>query len=1172
MKAAPALAEGAVAPAITVGVPCWNVEGYVGECLASVVGQSFGDFEIVAIDDGSTDGTGRLLDEWVGRDGRVRVVHRRWNMGLGPARNEILRLARGRYVTFVDSDDWLAPECLEKAYRRAEEGDLDVVTFGWVRIEDGSGRVVERRHDHDDLDLADLDGLRKGIFMARLNMLSCARLVRTSLFHDHALLYPDVPHEDLYVTPFLFLYGRKFGYIDETLYYWRIRDDSIMNTISRSHIDGIIGIFHAWKGRLSAEERFDHFRDSICSGVFSYFSSLLKKIEKIGNNDPDLLRYFRGRVRSIPECEAYRLSPEGRQNHAKVVAFLEKESGKDESFPLLAATNQRLKNPGAGQKVGQVWDIVFSAHKDYHVVIAVPIARLLRRWGLKVAFLDFTDVRDEGSLKTLEWLGEKHYYSSRNFIASDQRFKVITVFNDWDVLTTRPLVLDARGAGAATVGFVEGINDFDDVDTGSRRDAYRSVEWVLGAGRYDRHYFGDLGDKFRVVGFPRIAAALAEPYRPPEQQRAVINVNFSYNVLEEQRDAWLESAIEGCRRAEMEWVVSQHPQDRGDLSSYPVDERSFEEVMGENAVLISRFSSCIIEALAMGRGVVYHNPGTEWVEKFRDPLGAYSVSVDAAGLAAALKVELERLGEGGERRRRFLEEHCDVSHDFRPHEKAAQALWEIHGQQAWQSHRPRERAITRLARNRKPMQLLRRSVHIARRVVALMPRLAGTSLALTTGLALVGVGVFGGPWGAWPAVGGLVLIGLVMVKEAVLWRRQQRQAGMLARRMQARAQALAKALAAERQDAQQALAKAVTEERKRSEQALAEALAAERQHGQQALTEAVTEERKRSEQALAKALAAERKNAQQALTKAVTKERERVERIFAEERSARAAVAGHLADRGLPLRRVLLVFTIHRSGSTWLFDLLRTHPAARVETTARVWEALGLNGWRYPGAFHHAAGAVLPLEIRPGRWAEIPAFPRACISGVASPSEAERWALEKAHPEFAGFDVERLAARVLELRGKGVEVELVYGVRKPLDSMWSMAEYKARNPGWYRKVPLEEVPRFIARSLDSLAEARALMGGSVIDYESLPEGAAMRALGRRLDPAWGEAEAAAWLSHAAGATCRQGRQQRAAAGFLGERDGCRHEAGPDGAWAACGAEIAAADAAYRRLVAGGGEG
>ena len=80
------LAEGEIMPAITVGVPCWNAEGYLEECLASLVGQSFGDFEIVAIDDGSTDGTGRLLDEWVGRDERVRVVHRRKNMGPGPAR------------------------------------------------------------------------------------------------------------------------------------------------------------------------------------------------------------------------------------------------------------------------------------------------------------------------------------------------------------------------------------------------------------------------------------------------------------------------------------------------------------------------------------------------------------------------------------------------------------------------------------------------------------------------------------------------------------------------------------------------------------------------------------------------------------------------------------------------------------------------------------------------------------------------------------------------------------------------------------------------------------------------------------------------------------------------------------------------------------------------------
>ena len=311
---------------------------------------------------------------------------------------------------------------------------------------------------------------------------------------------------------------------------------------------------------------------------------------------------------------------------------------------------------------------------------------------------------------------------------------------------------------------------------------------------------------------------------------------------------------------------------------------------------------------------------------------------------------------------------------------------------------------------------------------------------------------------------------------------------------------------------------------------------------------------------LAAGLAEERRRSEQA-----------AERRLAEERRVRAAVAGHLADRGLPLRRILLVLAIHRSGSTWLFDLLRTHPAVRLDPTTRVWDALGLKGWRYPGAFHHAAGAVLPLEFKPGQWTEIPSFPRACIPGAENPGEADRWALEKAHPEFTDFDAERLAARILDLRGKGVEVEIVYGVRKPLDAMWSMAEYKTRNPTWYAPLSMEEVPRFFARSLDSLARVRILVGGSVVNYRSPPDGAAMKALCRRLAPSWGEAESAAWLSHAASATCRSKRHQREASGFLGTRDRSRHPAGPGGAWAAGAADIEAADAAWRCLTAEDGE-
>ena len=315
-----------------------------------------------------------------------------------------------------------------------------------------------------------------------------------------------------------------------------------------------------------------------------------------------------------------------------------------------------------------------------------------------------------------------------------------------------------------------------------------------------------------------------------------------------------------------------------------------------------------------------------------------------------------------------------------------------------------------------------------------------------------------------------------------------------------------------------------------------------------------------------KALAAERGHTE----KALAAEHGRTEKTIAEaiqsERNRRSLVDVHLADRGLPIRRILLLFTIHRSGSTWLFDMLRTHPAVRVEPTTRVWTALGMDGSRYPGAFHHTDGASVPLEITPGWAAAIPAFPPAAIpeGGI---EEAERWALEKAHPEFVGFEASRLAARVRDLRGNGIAVEIVYGVRCPLDAMWSMAEYKSRDPKWYKKLLIGEIPRFIARSFEVLAEARTLLGGSIIEYENLPDGAALNRLALRLAPAWGEAEATAWRAHAASATGRSKRGQRRGTGFLGTPDQARGPAGPDGAWAAAGADLEAAKVAHRRLTA-----
>src|SRR5215212_8935834 len=92
-------------PRFSIVVPCYNVRAWLRPCLDSILGQSFGDLEIIGVDDASPDDSGNILDEYAAADSRVRVVHLSENVGLGLARNAGLKECRGEYVLFLDSDD-----------------------------------------------------------------------------------------------------------------------------------------------------------------------------------------------------------------------------------------------------------------------------------------------------------------------------------------------------------------------------------------------------------------------------------------------------------------------------------------------------------------------------------------------------------------------------------------------------------------------------------------------------------------------------------------------------------------------------------------------------------------------------------------------------------------------------------------------------------------------------------------------------------------------------------------------------------------------------------------------------------------------------------------------------------------------------------------------------------
>ena len=90
-------------------IPCYNVEEYLEECLDSVINQTFTDFEVICINDGSTDGSVKILDEFMQKDRRIKVIHKK-NEGVSKARNEGIVKATGKYIMFVDADDWVDEE------------------------------------------------------------------------------------------------------------------------------------------------------------------------------------------------------------------------------------------------------------------------------------------------------------------------------------------------------------------------------------------------------------------------------------------------------------------------------------------------------------------------------------------------------------------------------------------------------------------------------------------------------------------------------------------------------------------------------------------------------------------------------------------------------------------------------------------------------------------------------------------------------------------------------------------------------------------------------------------------------------------------------------------------------------------------------------------------------
>ena len=121
---------------VSVIIPVYNVEQYLNQCLDSVINQTLKDIEIICIDDGSTDNSGKILEEYAQKDNRIKVIHQK-NKGAAAARNEGLYIAQGKYLSFLDSDDFFELDMFERMYNCAEKYNTDIVVCKSKIIDNG---------------------------------------------------------------------------------------------------------------------------------------------------------------------------------------------------------------------------------------------------------------------------------------------------------------------------------------------------------------------------------------------------------------------------------------------------------------------------------------------------------------------------------------------------------------------------------------------------------------------------------------------------------------------------------------------------------------------------------------------------------------------------------------------------------------------------------------------------------------------------------------------------------------------------------------------------------------------------------------------------------------------------------------------------------------------------
>ena len=300
-------------PKVSVIIPCYNVEKYLRECLDSVINQTLKDIEIICVDDGSTDSTGRVLDDYASKDCRIKVIHKS-NSGYGASMNMGLDMAEGEYIGIIESDDFAEINMFEDLYSLAQEHNADIVKSNWYEYKGDTNtvKIINRFNNFPQYQLINLMDY-KDLYTIPSLIASCLyKKAYLEKFNINFLATPGASYQDTSFAAKTLMTASRIVVTDDCYYYYRIDN----NASSIKSKDKVFYICDEYKSINTYMEKYPAIKKELeqlkCANQFREYLWNLNRLDE--SMDKDFFKQFQNEFKEyynndVLQDEFYKLYP-----------------------------------------------------------------------------------------------------------------------------------------------------------------------------------------------------------------------------------------------------------------------------------------------------------------------------------------------------------------------------------------------------------------------------------------------------------------------------------------------------------------------------------------------------------------------------------------------------------------------------------------------------------------------------------------------------------------------------------------------------------------------------------------------------------------------------------------------------------------------------------------------